>query len=326
MSLKRLLTSTFIVSIVILTSIGVASAHFTMLFPKGMDVTPQDYIAEIGETKTILIVWGHPFEHILFDMTSTPEVGVRDPEGNIKILTPTEITIEGKKAYKVSFTVDKMGDWVIYAKYKDEDEKLVDYVKIIIHCGEEAWFGWDAEVRQKAEIMPYTRPYGIEEGFVFTGKALFNGEALANADVEIEKYHTKDVADEIVEKAEKMFSYDPPMMFTRVTKTNGNGEFTYTLDEPGIWFIGAYGPEVDGFTQRGIIIVPVLQAFPPEEKATAEKAEVPSAALEELKSKIKSLEDEIATLKTQKKSPGFGVLGAVIGLIVVAYLIKRRKE
>lgn len=299
----------------LIATIGIASAHFTMLFPKGMDVTPQDYIAEIGETKTILIVWGHPFEHILFDMTSTPEVSVRDPEGNVKKLSPTEITVEGKKAYKVSLTIDKLGDWIVYAKYKDKDEKLVDHVKIIIHCGEEAWYGWDANVGQKVEIMPYTRPYGLEEGFVFTGKALFDGKALANADVEVEKYHTKDVADEVVKKAEKMFPYDPPMMFTRVTKTNSNGEFAYTLDEPGIWFIGAYGPEVNGFTQRGIIIVPVLKSFPPREESSLE-----------LQSKIKALEDEIAALKTQKKAPGFGLFGAVVGLLIVAYLIRRKAK
>lgn len=257
------------IGMIILCMVGMSSAHFTMLFPGGdMDVTPRDYIAELGDTKTIWIIWGHPYEHILFDMTSVPKVSVRDPEGNNKVLPTSEITVGGKKAYKVSFTVDKMGDWILHAEYEDEGEELIDYVKTIIHCGEEAWIGWDAELGQNAEAMPYTRPYGLEEGFVFTGKALYKGSPMQDADVEIEMYHTKEVGDNVVKEAEEMFPYDPPMMFTRVTKTNKDGEFTYTLDEPGIWFIGAYGPEEDGLTQRGIIIVPVLDAFPAESAHT----------------------------------------------------------
>ena len=236
-----------------------------MLFPgEDMDVTPEDYIAEIGETKTIRIIWGHPYEHILFDMTSVPEVSVRDPEGSVTELTPSEITVEGMKAYQVAFTVDKIGDWILYAKYEDEGEALIDYVKAIIHCGEEAWMGWDAKLGQNAEVMPFTRPYGLEKGFVVTGKALYNGSPMEDSEVEIEMYHTKEAGYEIVEEAKSKYPYDPPMMFTRVTKTNTNGEFAYTLDEPGIWFIGAYGPEENGLTQRGIIIVPVLDPFPPE--------------------------------------------------------------
>ena len=314
-----------LVGIFLASAVGTASAHFTMLFPgKDMDVTPEDYIAEVGDTKTIWIIWGHPYEHILFDITSVPEVGVKDPEGAVTELTPTEITVGGKKAYEVSFTVDKMGDWIVYAKYEDEDEKLIDYVKAIIHSGEEQWKGWDAKIGQKAEIVPFTRPYGLEEGFVFTGTALYDGNALPDADVEVEMYHTQDLGVEIVETAETMFAYDPPMMFTRVTKTNAAGEFAYTLDEPGIWFVGAYGPEVGGLTQRSVFIIPVLDAFPAKEEAEA----AAPAELEELKSRVNSLEEKVATLETPagEGAPGFGAITAIVGLLIVVYLVKRRKK
>lgn len=287
----------------LLLSTGIASAHFTMVFPGGdMNVTAEDYIAELGETKTVLIVWGHPYEHILFDMTSVPEVSVIDPDGTATKLTPTETTVGGKKAYQVSFTVEKMGDSIISVKYEDEDEALIDYVKAIVHCGEEMWTGWDNVVGQNAEAVPYTRPYGLEEDFVFTGKALYKGNAMQGADVEVEMYHTEDVAGSIVAKAEEMYSYDPPMMFTRVTKTNSDGEFAYTLDEPGIWFIGAYGPEENGLTQRGIIIVPVLDSFPPAATPTPTTTSAP--------------------VKTQ---PGFEAMFAIAGLLTVAYVVLRRR-
>ena len=324
--------------ILLASAVGMASAHFTMIFPSDSeatvwDVTPEDYIAELGDTKTVYIMWGHPYEHISFDMASVPEVSVMKPDGTVLPLTAEEISVNGMdeegnlgtfSAYKASFTVDQMGDSVVFVKYKDEDEKLTDYVKAIIHCGVEAWEGWDAEIGQKAEIVPFTRPYGLEEGFVFTGTALYDGNALSDADVEVEMYHTLDLGKEIVETAETMFPYDPPMMFTRVTKTNAAGEFAYTLDEPGIWFVGAYGPEVAGLTQRSVFIIPVLDAFPAEEAS----APASLAGLEDLKSRVKSLEDKVATLKTPAGEglPGFGVIAAIAGLLIVVYIVKRRKR
>ena len=327
-----------LVGILLACTVGMASAHFTMIFPSDSeatvwDVTPEDYIAELGDTKTVYIMWGHPYEHISFDMTSAPEVSVMKPDGTVEQLTVTEITVDGMDeegnagtfvAYKASFIVDQMGDSVVFVKYEDEDEKLIDYVKAVIHCGEEQWEGWDAKLGQKAEIVPFTRPYGLEESFVFTGTALYDGNALPDANVEVEMYHTLGPGVEIVEIAETMFAYDPPMMFTRVTKTNAAGEFAYTLDEPGIWFVGAYGPEVGGLTQRSVFIIPVLDAFPP---VAAAEAAAP-AELGGLKSRVKTLEDKVAALKTPtgKGTPGFGAIAAIAGLLIVVYLVKRRKR
>ena len=295
--LNRILLISAVLSIFLM---GTASAHFTMVFPGGdMDVTPEDYIAKDGETKEVWIIWGHPYEHILFDMTSVPEASVISPDGKTTKLTLTEITVGGKKAYKTDFTVTGIGDWIISVKYKDEGEGLIDYVKAVVHCGVEAWDGWDNEIGQNAEVMPYTRPYGLEEGFVFTGKALYNGIVLKDAEVEVEMYHTEDVAGGVVAEAEERYSYDPPMMFTRVTKTNGGGDFAYTLDEPGIWFVGAYGPEENGLTQRGIIIVPVLEAFPEKEENVAPSD---TKAMDEIKNGLKSLGDKVDSLDSDVKS------------------------
>jgi cobalt/nickel transport protein len=327
--LAVILTGLFIAS-----AMGIASAHFTIIFPSDSqatiwDVTPEDYIAELGETKTVYIMWGHPYEHISFDMASVPEVSVMKPDGTVEQLTTEEITVDGMDeegnpgtfvAYKASFIVDQRGDSIVFVRYEDEDQKLTDYVKAVIHCGEEQWVGWDAELGQKAEIVPFTRPYGLEEGFVFTGDALYDGNALPDADVEVEKYHTLDLGKEVVETAEKMFPYDPPMMFTRVTKTNAAGEFAYTLDEPGIWFVGAYGPEVEGLTQRSVFIIPVLDAFPPVAGAEA----TAPAELEAVETRLKALEDKMAT--SNQATPGFGALAAIAGFFIVVYLVKRRKN
>ena len=329
-----------LVGIFLACTVGMASAHFTMIFPSDSedtiwDVTPEDYIAELGDTKTVYIMWGHPYEHISFNMASAPEVSVMKPDGTVEQLSTTEITVDGMDeegnpgtfvAYKASFTVDQMGDSVVFVRYEDEDENLIDCTKAVIHCGKEWWEGWDAEVGQKTEILPYMRPYGMEEGFVFAGQAKYNGKPLAGAPVEVEIYHTLDLGKEIVETAETMFPYDPPMVFTRLTKSNENGEFMYTLDEPGIWFVGATMEPESGRNVRGVFIVPALEAFPPKEEVEA----AAPAGLEELKSRVESLEDEVAALKTPagegEGTPGFGAIAAIAGLLIVVYLVKRRKR
>jgi cobalt/nickel transport protein len=225
-------------------------------------------------------------------------------------------------AYKASFTVDQDGDTVVFVKYEDEDENLIDYTKAVIHSGEEMWEGWDAEVDQQTEILPYMRPYGMEEGFVFSGQAMYNGQPLKDASVEIEIYHTLDLGIEIVELAEEMFPYDPPMVFTRVTKSNDNGEFVYSLDEPGIWFVGATMEPDSGRNVRGVFIIPVLEAFPPAE------AQGSSAELQQAVAQAQQAAEEAKQAAAQTSSsstPGFGAILAVTGLIAALFLVLRRK-
>jgi len=330
--------TTALAALLLIACTGMAGAHFTMVFPSDdeatvWDVAPVDYIADLGETKTVYIMWGHPYEHILFDMASAPEVSVMKPDGTVLPLTVTEITVDGMnedgedgtfKAYKTSFTVDQSGDSVVCVKYVDPDEDMIDYTKAVIHCGEETWFGWDANVGQQTEIIPYMRPYGMEEGFVFAGKALYNNKVLAGAPVEIEIYHTLDAGKEIVELAEAMFPNDPPMVFTRLTMSNENGEFVYTLDEPGIWFVGATMEPETGQNIRGVFIVPILDEFPPEEESSATSAS--SAELQKAVDEAKAAAEEAkAASEGTSSTPGFGVILAAAGILGALFLAIRRK-
>ena len=337
--MKENLIRTLLAVLLLIASAGMASAHFTMIFPSDSedtvwDIAPEDYIAELGETKTVYIMWGHPYEHILFDMTSVPEVSVMKPDGTVEQLTTEEISVEGMDedgntgvsfiAYKASFTVDQDGDTVVFVKYEDDGENLIDYTKAVIHSGEEMWEGWDAEVGQQTEILPYMRPYGMEEGFVFAGKAMYNGQPLTDAPVEVEIYHTLDLGIEIVELAEEMFPYDPPMVFTRLTKSNDNGEFVYSLDEPGIWFVGATMEPDSGRNVRGVFIVPVLEAFPPAED---ESQGISTAELDQAVAQAQQAADEAKQAAAQTSSsstPGFGVILAVLGLVAALFVATRR--
>jgi len=335
--MKENLIRTLLAMLLLIASAGMASAHFTMVFPSDSedtvwDVAPEDYIAELGETKTVYMMWGHPYEHILFDMATVPEVSVMRKDGTIEQLTPEETTVDGMdedgelgtfKAYKASFTVDQDGDTVVFVKYEDIDEDMIDYTKAVIHCGVEMWEGWDAEVGQQTEIIPYMRPYGMEEGFVFSGQAMYNGQPLKDAPVEIEIYHTLDAGKEIVALAEEMFEYDPPMVFTRLMKSNDNGEFMYSLDEPGIWFVGATMEPDGGQNVRGVFIIPVLEAFPPAEAQASSSAELDKAVAE---AKQAAEDAKQAAAQTSSSStPGFGAILTVTGLVAALFLVLRRK-
>ncbi|MEA1985540.1 MAG: DUF4198 domain-containing protein [Euryarchaeota archaeon] len=319
----------------LLCTIGTVSAHFTMVFPSDSeesvwDVAPEDYIADLGEVKTVYMMWGHPYEHILFDMMPAPTASVTRPDGTVEELNIEEIIVEGMDedgnegtfvAYKTSFIVDQMGDSVIAVEYDDAGENLIDHTKAVIHCGEEMWTGWDAEVGQATEIIPYMRPYGMEEGFVFAGKALSDGNILAGADVEVEIYHTLNEGIEVVESAEEKFPYDAPMVFTRLTKSNDAGDFMYTLDEPGIWFVGATMEPETGRSVRGVFIVPVLEAFPTSQGASAELME----AVEEAKQIAQDAKQTAESSADSPSTPGFEAIIAVFGLLA-AVLIAARRE
>jgi cobalt/nickel transport protein len=326
---RRLIMRKIVLSLLfigmLLCSTGIGSAHFTMVFPSDSadtvwDISPEDYIAELGDTKDVYMMWGHPYEHILFDMSTVPEVTVIKPDGTVEELAVEETTVDGMDeegnmgtfvAYKTSFTVDQMGDSVISVKYADVDEDMVDFTKAVIHCGEEMWIGWDTEVGQDTEIIPYMRPYGMEEGFVFAGKALYNGEALTGADVEVEIYHDLETGIEIVEAAEEMYPYDAPMVFTRLTKSNDAGEFLYTLDEPGIWFVGATMEPEEGQPVRGVFIVPVIESFP---------AKSVSATSDAMAEETTESSEESASAS----APGFIASVALAGILGALYTIMRK--
>src|SRR5262249_29163456 len=147
-----------------------ALAHYNMLLP-------QSASAKKGEAVTFSYQWGHPFEHQLFDAPEPVSVVVTSPDGKktdlTKSLTKTTIPgTEGKKAaaFQFKFTPEQRGDYVFLLQtppmFMEEDgEFLQDVVKVVLHV--QAQKGWDAPVRGEFEVMPLTRPYGLQPGMVF---------------------------------------------------------------------------------------------------------------------------------------------------------------
>jgi cobalt/nickel transport protein len=224
----------------LLLSARAADAHFNMLLPDKHSIKK-------GETVTFTYQWGHPFEHQLFDAPKPESVVAIAPDGKKTDLTKTleKTTIpaaEGKKvvAYNFKFTPDERGDYVLALTtpsiWMAEDEEFFqDTVKVVLHV--QAQRGWDATMGGDAlEIVPVTRPYGLQAGMVFQAQAGTELKGMrgtyfkpwARTLVEIERYN-----------ATAPKKLPPDEHITRAAKTDPGGVVTSTLTESGWWCLTA---------------------------------------------------------------------------------------
>ncbi|MCK4347887.1 MAG: DUF4198 domain-containing protein [Thermoplasmatales archaeon] len=289
-------------TIILMGTAGTASAHFNFFLP-------DEWSMNTATANEVELIWGHPYEGIYFDAPTITEVGVVKPDGSKETLSTSDITVTGEEgianAYKVSFTPDERGDYIIYADFEAlhvEEEEVTwdDHVKAIIHY--EGSTGWDHKTGQVMEIVPLTRPYGLEEGFVFVGQVFYNGNPLSEASVEIEKYYP-------VGEAPDPLPEEP--MITRETKTDTNGVFSFTLDEPGIWITAATNT-VDNVDIRGILLTSVEETFPAAD----------TSAIDTLTSQMTTLSNKVADLEGQTTTGGNNTYAlAALAIAIIAVLI-----
>lgn len=217
---------------------GIACGHFHTFWPDG----PNCY-GRLGEQITWQYFWGHPYELILFD-AETPDFYVVPPVGEKETIAaePVEMkdpeTGEMRRAFKLTYTPEQIGDsWLVLEAppylMEEEGEAVQDYVKQCVHVMAE--MGWDRRLGLPIELVPLTRPYGLEAGFAFTVRAYLDGEPLADAPVEVEKFNGFYVGEEDLPRDQ--FDMEDVPMITRVAKTDAFGYVTYTLDEPGWWMV-----------------------------------------------------------------------------------------
>jgi cobalt/nickel transport protein len=221
--------------IALILSAAASQAHYNMLLP-------DSWSAKKGETAGVTYQWGHPFEHQLFDAPLPEAVLLLSPAGAKTIglsRTRQEIKVagEGQKkvtAHRFQFTPDERGDYVIVLHVPpiwmdDEQEFLHDKVKAVLHV--QAQKGWDREVfsgEQPLDLVPLTRPYGLQPGMVFQAQVRALGRPVPDTLVEVERYNPV--------PPDKL---PPDEHITRTAKTDPSGVVTTTLTEPGWWCLTA---------------------------------------------------------------------------------------
>jgi cobalt/nickel transport protein len=210
-----------------------AAAHYNMLLPQAAAVKK-------GQAVTLLYQWGHPFEHQLFDAPLPRGVLVLAPDGKktdvSKSLEKITLPAPGSKkvtAYRLRFTPRQRGDFVFILNtdpiwMEAEKEFFQDTVKVVLHVEDQE--GWDAEAGQGFEMVPLTRPYGLEPLMVFQAQVKA-GKPVAGTLVEIERYNQTPPKE-----------LPPDEHMTRTAKTDPNGVVTYTLTDAGWWSLTAQRP------------------------------------------------------------------------------------
>src|SRR6266436_4037160 len=115
-----------------------AGAHYNMLLPQAASVKQ-------GDAVTFLYLWGHPFEHQLFDAPAPQSVVVLAPDGQKTDLSKTleKVTMETAEAkaataYRFDFTPRQRGDFLFLLSaaplwMEEEQEFLQDSVKVVLH-------------------------------------------------------------------------------------------------------------------------------------------------------------------------------------------------
>ena len=217
---------------------GSAFGHFHTIVPD----SPNGYAVPGGEV-ACRYFWGHPYEMILFDarepvVYAVAPSGAREKVAVRPTQTKDEETGELRKTFSLSYTPEEIGDtWLVLEAppypIEEEGEAVQDCVKQCVHVLAED--GWDARLGLPIELVPLTRPYGLEPGFAFTVRAYLDGKPLADAACEIEKFNGFHVTAEMLPRDQ--FGNEDVPMITRVAKTDANGYMTCTLDEPGWWVI-----------------------------------------------------------------------------------------
>jgi cobalt/nickel transport protein len=213
-------------------------AHYHMLLPQLASIKPDRTVA-------IDFQWGHPFEHQLFDARAPQSLFAIAPSGKktdlTKQLKPRQLPggQQKRQTYRLRFTPNQRGDYVFVLNsvpvfMKAEKLFFEDTVKFVLHVEDQE--GWDARAGQPLELVPLTRPYGLQPGLVFQAQVLAGGKPVKGTLVEIERYN-----------ATPPKKLPPDEQVTRTAKTDPNGVVTYALPEAGWWCLTA---QRDGGTRK----------------------------------------------------------------------------
>lgn len=215
---------------VLLASIVCASslfAHFQTV------MTDKSVIEQGGNTKvSIQYEFTHPFEQQLMDMQKPKEAGVFMEGKKTSLLSSLQAVEKNKlHTWKSEYAIKEPGVYQFYVDpvpyFEPAEEKFIRHQTKTIVDAFGSGEGWDKPIGLKAEIIPFSRPYSLYAGNLFSAQVLYKGKPVPNAAVEVEFYNTKGL------KAPN------EMYITQVYKADKNGVFHVALPTDGWWGFAA---------------------------------------------------------------------------------------
>ena len=239
--MKRIVMAIFLV-------MGIGAANGFCHFPMLLHDAP---LAQVNQAIQVWFAVGHPFEQEYED-AQRPEklVAVIGMGGKVDLtakLTEWKKTVgdQSVAAWQVNYTPDAAGDVILALDTAPDISKsgknlFQEYLKTYIHVERE--IGWDRRTGQPLEIVPLTRPYGLQEGFVFTGRLMKGEEPVPDVKVYVEqKLSTPPKAEDL----------PPEPLITAVVKTDERGYFSHTLPNAGWYILGAFVDQLGTITRDG---------------------------------------------------------------------------
>jgi cobalt/nickel transport protein len=223
----------FLVLAIGLTTVARAPAHYHILLPDRNSV-------KVGDKVTLTYVFGHPFEHDLFDTEKPTKATLYAPDGKatdaLAELQKVETAGHGGKrivAYQLVVQPDTRGDHTVVFEsppvwMADDKHFLRDLVRVTIHV--ETQKGWDARLGEATRFsaVPLTRPYGLRAGTVFQAIVYPQEPTGVSHTVEVERFNSEPPA-----------ALPPDEHITLALKTDPLGTATCTLPDPGWWGVTA---------------------------------------------------------------------------------------
>ncbi len=226
--MRRAMLALAVLSLALAWAAAPAAAHFGMIIPDRNCVEAKD-----PKTVGLSFMFWHPMENQGMDLEQPAEAGVLLGEKKNDLLPGLKAQKKGpRQTWAGGFTIKQPGDYIVYMTPKPywepaEDKFIVHHTKTVVSALG-LMEGWDQPVGHKIEIMPLTRPYGLWAGNSFSGRVIFKGQPLANAEVEVEFYNPD---------GKRQAPGDP--YITQVARTDANGQFTWTLPWSGWWGFAA---------------------------------------------------------------------------------------
>ncbi|RUM88285.1 MAG: hypothetical protein DSZ24_04060 [Thermodesulfatator sp.] len=223
--------------------VGTSWAHFLITVPS----QGQGYGVR-GQALQALVLFGHPFEGILYDLKA-PKGFMLTPDGKKDTISFRRIEVRdyasGRKrfGYRVEYLPTSRGDYYLCLSaqpYLNQEEEVIwqDHMKLPLHVQVER--GWENRCGFSLEIVPLTRPYGLRVGQVLRARVLLNGKPAPGLTVELEKFNGFYIPDEKL-PVDAYGRINEPLI-TQTLLTDDQGYFVVGFPEAGWWVINVSVP------------------------------------------------------------------------------------
>lgn len=187
-------------------------------------------IVEPGDTVTLRHALIDPWAGAATGVVAPMSAVVYVPDGTFIALDEQFPKEGGAADWSLSFTPKLEGDHVVAIQgqpYERGISLVQDFVKVIVHV-EGSERGWEKPSRQRLEVTPLSRPYGVRVGAVWRAQVLSQGQPVAGAVVTVEPW---------IEGGGPADA--PSWRRHRLERTGQGGEVSVTFDRPGWWMLSA---------------------------------------------------------------------------------------